>query len=542
MSASEEADEAVTRAPEEPPASATAAGGPEGEARGALEDGPLERADEPTSPEGPERAPPDFDSELLDREEAAKAETEGAADRLPDPDDDPDALGSPSEASLWGAEGVAESPEQGNDSAERPGLEKAPPLAGGLDRLKSVLESLVFVSNKPISDRALAKFANAQAREVRPLLLRLQREYEGRGIELHLVAGGWQFRSATANAAFVRGLVAPKPVRLSRAQLESLSIVAYRQPVTRPEVDEIRGVDSGPALKVLAERNLVKVLGRKDEPGRPLLYGTSEHFLEFFGLSNLRDLPTLKEFSELTEESRQLFERRMGEPLDMRAVEAQARAAEAAAQEAMLQQELDLEGDPDALPADDEDTREGSRLSDGVGEDGVSEDGVSEEPAPEMLGEAAGFESGHPASDVETDRFGSEHAAGLSDHACVSEEPNEMTDERFEQESESATASSGPDGSEPLAETISDDFDDADFETPRKKSVDEDEEPEESEDEYTDEEEDEDDLDEYADEDEEGDEDEYADDFEDDFDDDEEDEEDEYGDDEEEDEDTDDDR
>src|SRR5690606_38643840 len=91
---------------------------------------------------------------------------------------------------------------------------------------------------------------------------------------------------------------------------------AYRQPLTRPELEEIRGVDSASALKVLLERGLIKILGRKDEAGRPLLYGTTPNFLEFFGLRSLDELPTLKEFSELSEESRALFARKIGEDID----------------------------------------------------------------------------------------------------------------------------------------------------------------------------------------------------------------------------------
>src|SRR5690606_26780750 len=120
-------------------------------------------------------------------------------------------------------------------------------------------------------------------KDVVRLLAELSEEYAGRGIELCELAGGYQFRSAAANAPFVREIVEAKPVRLSRAQLETLAIAAYRQPLTRPELEEIRGVDSGSALKVLLERGLVKILGRKDEVGRPLLYGTTPLFLEFFG-------------------------------------------------------------------------------------------------------------------------------------------------------------------------------------------------------------------------------------------------------------------
>jgi segregation and condensation protein B len=103
---------------------------------------------------------------------------------------------------------------------------------------------------------------------------------------------------------------------MTRAQLETLAIVAYRQPLTRPEVDDIRGVDSGPVLKTLLDRDLVRILGKKDEPGRPLLYGTAPSFLEFFGLKSLKDLPSLREFTELSDESRRTYDREMGDEPD----------------------------------------------------------------------------------------------------------------------------------------------------------------------------------------------------------------------------------
>jgi segregation and condensation protein B len=131
------------------------------------------------------------------------------------------------------------------------------------------------------------------------------------------VANGYQFRSAPLSAPFVRELVAQRPVRLTRGQLETLALVAYRQPITRPEIDDVRGVDSGSTLKVLLERGLLKILGRKDEPGRPLLYGSAPYFLEFFGMKSMQELPTLKEFTDLTEENRELFRRKTGEIPDL---------------------------------------------------------------------------------------------------------------------------------------------------------------------------------------------------------------------------------
>ncbi len=191
----------------------------------------------------------------------------------------------------------------GDVAPAMPGPARAGPRSVSELHLKGVIESLVFASEKPITVQQIADVARAEGREVRRLLHELRAEYQPRGIHLDEVAGAWQFRSSATNAPFVRELLQAKPVRLTRAQVETLAIVAYRQPITRPEVDEVRGVDSGSALKVLLERNLVRMIGRKEEAGRPLLYGTTTHFLEFFGLRSLRELPVLREFTELSPES-----------------------------------------------------------------------------------------------------------------------------------------------------------------------------------------------------------------------------------------------
>jgi segregation and condensation protein B len=195
--------------------------------------------------------------------------------------------------------------------------------------LKGLLEALVFASDHPQKASDLAKAASSNIKEVRELLADLKAEYQPRGIQLDEVAGGWLFRTSPGYAPFVRDLTKQKPVRLSRAQLETLAILAYRQPVTRPEVDDIRGVDSGPVLKLLLERDLVRILGKKDEPGRPMIYGTTTAFLELFGLKSLKDLPTLREFTELNEDSLRVAERELGEVLDRAHPEA-APATEAA--------------------------------------------------------------------------------------------------------------------------------------------------------------------------------------------------------------------
>jgi segregation and condensation protein B len=182
-----------------------------------------------------------------------------------------------------------------------------------LAHLRGLIEALVFASDKPVKTGELARLASAPIQQVRGLLAELRETYAERGIVLGEIAGGWLFRTNVQFAPFVRELTSERPVRLTRAQVETLAIVAYRQPITRPEIDDIRGVDSGATLKLLLERDLVRILGKKDEPGRPLLYGTTSHFLEFFGLKSLRDLPTLREFTELSDDSLRVAEAELGD-------------------------------------------------------------------------------------------------------------------------------------------------------------------------------------------------------------------------------------
>jgi segregation and condensation protein B len=193
-------------------------------------------------------------------------------------------------------------PVEGSEAA--PQVEPARELT--LTHLRGLLESLIFASDKPLKSGELARLASAPLKQVRDLLTELKSTYTSRGIVLDEVAGGWLFRTNAQYAPFVRELASERPVRLTRAQVETLAIAAYRQPITRPEIDDIRGVDSGATLKLLLERDLVRILGKKDEPGRPLLYGTTTAFLELFGLKSLKDLPTLKEFTELNEDSRRV--------------------------------------------------------------------------------------------------------------------------------------------------------------------------------------------------------------------------------------------
>jgi segregation and condensation protein B len=218
-----------------------------------------------------------------------------------------------------------------DDAAEdaAAGVEQARELSDA--HLRGLLEALVFASDRPMKANELARLASAPVKQVRAMLAELKTAYAGHGMLLDEVAGGWLFRTAVQYAPFVRELASEKPVRLTRAQVETLAIVAYRQPITRPEIDEIRGVDSGATLKLLLERDLVRILGKKDEPGRPILYGTTNQFLEFFGLKSLKDLPTLKEFTELSDESRRVAEAELGDVLPEPAGLAAAAAAQGAA-------------------------------------------------------------------------------------------------------------------------------------------------------------------------------------------------------------------
>ena len=185
--------------------------------------------------------------------------------------------------------------------------EEQPPDPGSADaaspRMQSIVESLLFAADKPLTLKQLGELLgeNELAR-VRAAVAAVELANESRGFQLHQVAGGYQYRTNPDNATWVQKLLASKPVRLTRAQIETLAICSYRQPVTRPEIDEIRGVDSGGTLKTLLDRSLIRIVGKKEEPGRPILYGTTREFLEFFNLRDLKDLPTLREFHELSEE------------------------------------------------------------------------------------------------------------------------------------------------------------------------------------------------------------------------------------------------
>ena len=170
-----------------------------------------------------------------------------------------------------------------------------------IKNIKNIIESLLFVSESPLTiDRIKTVLDLADTKEIRNALRQLSEEYEDRkgGFLLHNVAGGYQFRTDPEYTKWIKRLVQPKSHRISKAALETLAIIAYKQPVIRSDIEQIRGVDCGGVLRMLLERKLIRILGRKEIPGRPIIYATTKLFLEVFDLKNLKDLPTPKEIDK----------------------------------------------------------------------------------------------------------------------------------------------------------------------------------------------------------------------------------------------------
>jgi len=188
-----------------------------------------------------------------------------------------------------------------HDGPNGNGNNNTSPLSG----LKGILEAILFVSGEPLSvDRILGVLEGVARAELMGALRALQADYavEGRGLQLVEVAGGFQITTRPDCAPWIKRLErAREGAKLSRSAMETLAIVAYKQPVVRADIEEIRGVDSAAVLKTLLVRRLVRIVGRKDAPGRPIMYGTTRQFLQAFGLKDLSDLPPLRDLKELKE-------------------------------------------------------------------------------------------------------------------------------------------------------------------------------------------------------------------------------------------------
>jgi segregation and condensation protein B len=172
------------------------------------------------------------------------------------------------------------------------------------ENLKYIIESLLFVSETPLTVAYLTSIVEEESTlAIKEAIDELKTEYENRngGFILKEVAGGYQFRTQGRYNEWIKRLIKPNAPRLSNAALETLAIVAYNQPIIRSDIEHIRGVDSGGVIRLLMERKLIRVLGRKEIPGRPLIYATTKTFLEVFELKDLKDLPTPKEIEELSQ-------------------------------------------------------------------------------------------------------------------------------------------------------------------------------------------------------------------------------------------------
>jgi len=171
---------------------------------------------------------------------------------------------------------------------------------------RRIVEAVILASSDPIpAARIAALLPRCNPSQVRALIKELNDEYaeQRRAFEIWEVAGGYQLRSLAEFAPYLKQIQTTRPLRLSQAALETLAIVAYRQPATRAEIEDIRGVDAGAVLRSLLERNLLRIAGHREVPGRPILYATTRRFLEVFGLAKLGDLPTLREVSELASDA-----------------------------------------------------------------------------------------------------------------------------------------------------------------------------------------------------------------------------------------------
>jgi len=177
---------------------------------------------------------------------------------------------------------------------------------------KSILECLIFTSETPLTlDKIKGILEDIPKKELKQLIEELMQEYQDlkRGIFIREVAHGYQFCTKSEYANWIQKLRKTKPYHLSQPTLETLAIIAYKQPLTKAEVEAIRGVDCAGVLKTLLERKLLTILGRKDVVGRPFLYGTTSKFLEVFGLENLASLPPMEEIGQLQDADFPLFKK-----------------------------------------------------------------------------------------------------------------------------------------------------------------------------------------------------------------------------------------
>ena len=174
-----------------------------------------------------------------------------------------------------------------------------------MEKIKAIIEALIFASDTPLApEKIRVVFPEEEKKEIKEIIDQLVSEYNERdgGIFLQEVAGGFQFRTRPELSTWVKKLKSTKPHSLSPQAMETLAIVAYKQPIVKSEIESIRGVDVGAPLKGLLDKKLIRIVGRKDVPGKPIIYGTTRKFLEVFNLKDLLDLPNLRELKELNQQ------------------------------------------------------------------------------------------------------------------------------------------------------------------------------------------------------------------------------------------------
>lgn len=243
------------------------------------------------------------------------------------------------------------------------------------DQIKNILEAALLAAGGPLSlDRLLSLFGEDEQPEraqIRELLAELEQDYAGRGIEVKEVGSGWRIQVGAELAPWVSRLWEERPPRYSRALMETLALIAYRQPVTRGEIEDVRGVTvSTNIVKTLLEREWVRVVGHRDVPGKPALYATTREFLDYFGLASLEDLPTLSEIKDLESLNQELP---FAEQVEAVADQSESGEGEQAADQYEPGEEIAAVGDPEPVhlesvevssPADDSMARDGSGTAD----------------------------------------------------------------------------------------------------------------------------------------------------------------------------------
>lgn len=272
---------------------------------------------------------------------------------------------------------------------------------------RRIVEALILSSAEPLSAARIAEIIPyCDAGQAKDLVNELNTEYaeQDRSFEIWEVAGGYQIRTRAEFSGYLQKLQKERALRLSQAALETMAIIAYRQPVTRAEIEDVRGVDAGATVKSLLDRHLIRIAGQREVPGRPMLYGTTRRFLEVFGLERLKDLPTLRELDELAREQG-LLEKTAEDAAPAEgeeAVDGGAADSEAASESVATEAEADV------------DTESVTETAEGQGETIIdAAETLADEAAPaEISGETP--ESDSAAVSVE-EGDGSSDASGASD-------------------------------------------------------------------------------------------------------------------------------